>query len=134
MVEHCKEEKPLEACGILSGAGNRVSRGYPMSNVQRSPVRYLMDPEEQYRVMGEIWAAKEELVAIYHSHPTARAYPSNTDISLAYYPEAFYVIVSLRNTRPEVRAFRIVDGQVSEASITVLDDATGDWRDLRVHP
>lgn len=133
MVEHCKEEKPLEACGILCGERNRVAGGYPMSNVQRSPVRYLMDPEEQYRVMGEIWAAKEELVAIYHSHPTARAYPSTTDVNLAYYPEAFYLIVSLKDSRPEVRAFRIIDAHVKEVTITLVD-GPGEWRDLRLHP
>lgn len=55
-------------------------------------------------------ARGEELVAIYHSHPASQPYPSPTDRAEAHYPDAFYVLVSLRADEPELRAFRILDG------------------------
>jgi len=117
--DHCRREAPLEACGIISGRGARALHVYPMTNAARSETRYLMVPDEQFRVMEEVWARGEELVAIYHSHPISEAYPSATDVALAYYPEAVYLILSLY---PEVklRGFHIRDGVISEVRITII--------------
>jgi proteasome lid subunit RPN8/RPN11 len=60
-----------------------------------------------------------ELGAIYHSHTRSEPYPSQTDINLAVYPEALYVIVGLAGDDPDVRAFEIRDGQVSDAELDV---------------
>jgi [CysO sulfur-carrier protein]-S-L-cysteine hydrolase len=65
-----------------------------------------------------------QLIAIYHSHPANEAYPSRTDVSLAYYPDAVYIIVSLAGEDPPpVRAFRIVDGNIREIGL-VIDQET----------
>ena len=45
--------------------------------------------------------------------------PSQTDINLAFYPEAVYIIVGLAGEEPDVRAFRIVDGEVSQTELEV---------------
>jgi len=91
-----------------------------MTNAERSPVLYRIDPREQLRVFNEMDETGLELVAIYHSHTRSPAYPSNTDVSLAYYPEAAYLIVSLADAdKPELRAFRIVDGKVSETELEI---------------
>jgi proteasome lid subunit RPN8/RPN11 len=51
-----------------------------------------------------------ELLAIYHSHPQGPEGPSETDIAMATYPEATYIIISLANrARPRVRAFRMAE-------------------------
>jgi proteasome lid subunit RPN8/RPN11 len=63
--------------------------------------------------------AGEELVAIYHSHTQSPAYPSQTDINLASYPDAIYLIVSLAEGEEPLRGFNIVDGQVTEAELTI---------------
>jgi proteasome lid subunit RPN8/RPN11 len=64
-----------------------------------------------------------DLAAIYHSHTRTRAYPSQTDVSLAFYPEARYIIVSLADrSSPDVRAFTINDGAVQEEPLKVVDD------------
>lgn len=120
ILEHCRREAPLEACGILSGREGVVSRVYPMTNVEQSPYRYLMAPEEQFRVMGEVWSRGEELVGIYHSHPASEAYPSPRDVDMAYYPECFYVIVSLVG-EPVVKAFRIAGGRILATDICFED-------------
>jgi proteasome lid subunit RPN8/RPN11 len=75
---------------------------------------------EQYRIQSAIEDAGHELGAIYHSHTRTAPVPSQTDINLAFYPEALYVIVGVAHEEPDVRAFRIVDGEVSEAPLEVL--------------
>ena len=58
--------------------------------------------------------------AVYHSHTHSPAYPSETDVRLAGWPEAYYIIISLMSKEnPQVRAFRIVEGAISEEPIEV---------------
>lgn len=118
IVDQAKSEHPNEACGLLAGTDSRATRLFPMSNAERSPVIYRMEPAEQLRVFNEIDADGLDLVAIYHSHTRSPAYPSSTDVSLAYYPEAVYLIVSLADMdRPDLRGFRITDGKVTEIEL-----------------
>ena len=44
------------------------------------------------------------------------AVPSPTDIGVAQYPDALYILVSLSDD--DVRAWRIVDGAIHEVRIT----------------
>jgi len=90
-------------------------------NVAASPLRYEMDGMEQYKIQTAIEDAGLELGAIYHSHTRSAPEPSQTDINLAFYPEALYVIVGVADAQPDIRAWRIVDGQVSEATLEVED-------------
>lgn len=129
--EHCLEEKPLEACGILTGRQGRVLHAYATDNARRSPVFYEVDLEQQAWVLNAMEARREELVAIYHSHPTSAPEPSVNDIRLAiHYPEAIRVIVSL-NGPTEVRAFLIREGKVQPVELHSPADAGGEWHDLR---
>src|SRR5688500_10213715 len=82
-------------------------------NAAASPLRYEIDGMEQYKIQNAIEDAGLELGAIYHSHTRSDPLPSQTDINLAFYPEALYVIVGLKADQPDVRAWRIVDGQVT---------------------
>jgi proteasome lid subunit RPN8/RPN11 len=121
MIAHARAGLPNEVCGLLAGTAGRARRLYRTASAEPSPVRYVVEPREQLRILREIEGQGWELVGIYHSHTHSPAYPSRTDVELAYYPEAFYLIVSLMvDDAPEVRAFRILDGQVSEATLDVL--------------
>ena|SRR5438067_512004 len=120
IVTQALAEHPNEACGLLAGRDGAATRVFPMTNAERSPVIYRMEPAEQLRVFNQIDEAGLELVAIYHSHTRSPAYPSSTDVSLAYYPEAVYLIVSLRDQEnPDLRGFRIVDGKVQEVWLDI---------------
>ena len=44
MVAHCWAGLPLEACGLLAGTGDDVSRCYPTANVAASALVYTVDP------------------------------------------------------------------------------------------
>jgi [CysO sulfur-carrier protein]-S-L-cysteine hydrolase len=121
MVAHAREEAPNECCGMIAGADGRATRLYRARNAEASPLRYVIHPTDQLRIMTEIDAAGEELVAIYHSHTGSPARPSQTDINLAEnWPDPLYVIVSLEAPdEPEVRAFEIRDGAVTEVELMV---------------
>lgn len=121
MVAHCAQGYPNEACGILAGKGDAVSRIYAMVNTERSPVSYFMDPSEQFRVMKDMRERGLSMVAIFHSHPSSAAYPSSKDVSLAFYEDSVYVIVSLGETEPVVRGFSIREGTIREVAIEVKD-------------
>ncbi len=109
LLEHCRAALPEEACGLLSGAGNRVRRVWPATNADPDPrTGFRLAEAEQWHLFQAIAAAGDELVGIYHSHPTDVARPSRRDIEMAYYPQCAYVIVSFARRTPVVRAFRIV--------------------------
>lgn len=118
MRDHCVACFPNEACGILAGIENRVSRVYFVTNTEPSPVSYLMDPQEQVRLLREMRERRERMIAIFHSHPQSPAYPSARDVSLAFYDDVIYVIVGLMERRvSEIRAFTIVEGIVTEVDV-----------------
>ena len=122
MVAHALVEKPLEACGLIGGRGERAARFHPTRNALASPTRYDIEPSDLLRATMAIEAEGLELWGIFHSHPATQAYPSATDIRLAYYPQAYYLICSLAvPTAPVLRAFRIVDGAVTEVPITTTE-------------
>jgi proteasome lid subunit RPN8/RPN11 len=119
MVAHARADAPDECCGMIASRDGEAIRVYPAENAAHSPLRYEIDGAEQYRIQMAIDDADLDLGAIYHSHTRSAPFPSQTDINLAFYPEALYVIVGLAGDEPEVRAFRIRDGQVTEAELTV---------------
>lgn len=134
MLEHCMDERPNEACGILTGRAGRVLHAYATASSKRSPVFFEVDTEHQHHVLEETERFQDELLAIYHSHPTAPAVPSLNDIQQAvHWPEAIRMIISLSG-RTEVRAYRISHGQVREVQVLQLADQTGEWVDLRGLP
>ncbi len=119
MIEHARAEAPNECCGLLASRDGEVVRVYRARNAAASPLRYEIDGADQYRIQTDIDAADLELGAIYHSHTRSDPYPSQTDINLAFYPDALYVIIGLAKGDPEVRAYAIRDGRVSEAELVV---------------
>jgi [CysO sulfur-carrier protein]-S-L-cysteine hydrolase len=107
MVEHAMKESPLECCGILGGRDHAVKRAFKLQNLDQSSVRYAMAPQEQLKVFEEIEKNAMEIVAIYHSHPHTIPFPSETDVTLAFYPEISSIIISLKEKDAVVKAFRI---------------------------
>jgi proteasome lid subunit RPN8/RPN11 len=120
MVAQAQAEAPNECCGMIATQDGVAIAVHPAVNKAASPLRYEIDGLEQYRIQMEIEDAGLDLGAIYHSHTRSAPYPSQTDINLAFYPDALYVIVGLHGHDPEVRAYTIRDGQVAEAEIDVV--------------
>jgi [CysO sulfur-carrier protein]-S-L-cysteine hydrolase len=114
IVAHARAGLPNEACGILAGAGDRVERFFPAQPDEPSPYYYRIESRDQIRIMNEIDDAGLDLIGIYHSHTSSRAYPSRTDAEQAFWPDAVYVIVSLAGGDVDVRGFRIRDMDIAE--------------------
>lgn len=124
VVAWCLEGRPNEACGLLAGpglaaAGVSPTRFLPLTNAAASPYRYLIDPQEQLRAVLAIDDADEEVWGIVHSHVASPAVPSDTDVGLAGWPDALYLICSLAAHPPEVRAWSIREGVVAEVRLVV---------------
>lgn len=119
LVAHARADAPNECCGMIASSSGVATRVYRAQNAAASPLRYEMDGLEQYRIQSEIEQHGWDLGAIYHSHTRSAPYPSQTDINLAFYPDALYVIVGVAEPEAQVRAYQIVDGAVQEAELSV---------------
>ena len=119
LIDHAQTEAPNECCGMIAAQDGEAVRVIRARNAAASPLRYEIDGAEQLAIYNEIEDAGLDLGAIYHSHTRTEPYPSQTDISLAFYPESLYVIIGVAGPEPEVRAFTIRDGQVGEAELQV---------------
>jgi len=129
IVAQARAEYPNEACGLVIGdgpaaAGGQAVRYEAVRNKAASPYRYEIDPADLYRLTIATDDADEAFWAIVHSHTHTPAVPSPTDIALAFYPDALYVLVSLGEDEtdpatgePGVRAWRIVDGRIHEVAL-----------------
>ena len=122
IITHLQSCYPLEGCGLVAGnEAGEITAVYPIENSLQSPTAYEMAPRQQIEAMLDMEAQGWQMAAIYHSHPQGPERPSATDIALAFYPEASYIIVSLKNrTEPVIRAFTIEAGNVSERIITLV--------------
>ncbi len=118
IVAHARAEAPRECCGVIAGQEGRPVQLYRLTNVEPGTDLYRIDDTELYHVYRELHERGDVILAIYHSHPVSPAYPSRTDVALAFWSEAFYLICSLAEPgSPDIRAFRIVDERISEAEI-----------------
>ncbi len=115
LLDHARVEAPRECCGMIGGLNARSQTVYPLRNVAATPlVTYEASPEDLFAAQRSMRARGEQLLAIYHSHPrSADPKPSATDVRLAYYPSAVYLIVGLGGEQPELGAFRISESEAS---------------------
>ncbi|MDO9270504.1 MAG: M67 family metallopeptidase [Methylobacter sp.] len=114
----------LEICGLIGSKNGLPSSCYPIKNTAEQPQqRFQLDPGQQISAMTKMRDLGEELFAIYHSHPTTPATPSVTDLKLASYPEALYLIISL-NTKGilEMRGFKIAPKSAQEIALSLSED------------
>jgi [CysO sulfur-carrier protein]-S-L-cysteine hydrolase len=122
IVAHARDDDPNECCGMVAGRNGQATRVYRARNAEASPFRYVIHPQDQFRITMEIEDGGEEIAAIYHSHTKSPAEPSQTDINLAdSWPDPLYLICSLADPDdPDVRAWSITDGSVEEVELDVV--------------
>jgi proteasome lid subunit RPN8/RPN11 len=119
MIAHAQREAPNESCGMLATTDGRFTAFFPAENEFASPMRFRIAAQDQIRIYNEIDERGED-VAIFHSHPSTEAAPSQTDINLAAdWPGAIWVICSLAGEDPVLRAFGIDGPRVEEVELVV---------------
>jgi proteasome lid subunit RPN8/RPN11 len=122
MLAHCYDGLPLEACGLLGGVEADPARAevcYALDNVAASSRLYTVDPRQHLKADRDAEDRGLAIIGVFHSHTHTDAYPSATDIAQAPDPGWHYVLVSLRDTAPAVRSYRIVDGAVEEERVAL---------------
>jgi proteasome lid subunit RPN8/RPN11 len=121
IIAHAKADLPNEACGYLAGNDNTITLSYQLTNIDHSPEHFSFDPAEQFKTVKDVRNKGLQIIANYHSHPETPARPSQEDIRLAYDPAIFYFIISLAQNEPVVKAFRIVNGAVTNEELTITN-------------
>jgi proteasome lid subunit RPN8/RPN11 len=137
-------EAPLECCGLLLGrftGGEEVAiedpdgggEGFtiplpdvltveeaaPARNASSQPTRYLIEPEDHFRILRDARRRGIDIVGAYHSHAITPPVPSETDVAEAH-PHFLYVIASPdwdTGKRCDIRAWWLVDGNFQEVTI-----------------
>jgi proteasome lid subunit RPN8/RPN11 len=119
MVAHAREDLPNECCGMIGGRDGQATEVIRVANAAATPLRYEMDPQQQYNALKAIEDRGGELLGIYHSHTKSPAYPSQTDVNQAVaWPEQVYVIVSLADEdAPDVKAYLLRDLKIADVEI-----------------
>ncbi len=121
MLEHCRKEYPNEACGYLAGKKDQITRIFVIGNDAASPTWYEMNAADQIRAQKQIRQEGLEHLGVYHSHVATEAVPSPRDIERATAVQDFfdgrYLLVTLKDSRPRARVFRILDGNVTEEEL-----------------
>jgi proteasome lid subunit RPN8/RPN11 len=121
IIAHAREDAPNECCGIIAGNNGDATKLYRAINAEASPFRYSVDPKDLLRIYRDIESNDWDVLGIYHSHTHTEAYPSPTDVRLAAWPDAHYILVSLEDeASPVVRSFRILDGEIEEEELEVV--------------
>lgn len=121
MVAQARAAVPIESCGILAGNDNRIERLYEMTNIDKSPIHFTMDPTEQFAVVKSMRTAGLKMLAIYHSHPLTPARLSEEDKRLALTPDVAYLVLSLKDAEyPSAKVFVVDRAQTSEVPLTIV--------------
>ena len=114
LVAHAEREAPNEACGLVLLKDGRAERYEPGRNAAASPYRFELEFDDP-----EIWYVEDEgyELAVFHSHLSAPARPSRTDVeNIGLWEGKPYLVYSLRHD--DLAAFRIEDGQIEQLDLT----------------
>ena len=132
MIDHLLRSRPNEGCGLIAFDGSRPIKLFAGTNVHPQPEsHYRMDDNEVLAAVNEMDRQGWWLGAIFHSHPNSIPTPSPTDVKEANWPDALMIIVSLRGSSPQVRAYRLIDGEPREVQLEVLPERVSWIHSLR---
>jgi proteasome lid subunit RPN8/RPN11 len=129
VIAHARAEAPNECCGMIAARDGEAVAVHRATNTAASPLRYIMDPGEQYRIQDAIESGGLELGAIYHSHTRSDPIPSQTDINLATlpgtdlpsFPGTLYVIVGVKGDADDVRVWEIANGGYEQRELEIVE-------------
>jgi [CysO sulfur-carrier protein]-S-L-cysteine hydrolase len=114
LAAHAQAEAPNEACGLVLLRGGVAERYVPGRNAAASPYRFELEFDDP-----EIWFAEDDgyELAVFHSHLSAPARPSRTDVeNIGLWEGKPYLVYSLQ--RDDLAAFRIEGGQIEQLELT----------------
>jgi len=113
LVEHSQREAPNEACGLVLLRDGHAERYEAGRNAAASPYRFELEFDDP-----DIWYAEDDgyELAVFHSHVSAPARPSRTDVeNIGLWAGKPYLVYSLQHD--DLAAFRIEDGRIESLPI-----------------
>jgi len=123
IVSHAKSSLPNEACGLIAGVTNddvkTVGKVYLLSNPDNSPEHFSINPKEQLTAIKDMRANGFTPLGNFHSHPSTPARPSEEDIKMFYDSTASYLILSLADKDPVLKAFGVNNGEVTQQTLII---------------
>jgi proteasome lid subunit RPN8/RPN11 len=122
-----------EELGLVGGEGGggfsiplpdvlTIEDAVPTRNASKQPTRYLVEPEDHFRILRDARRRGLEIVGAFHSHAITPPVPSETDLAEAH-PHFLYVIASPDWDTGEgcdIRAWWLVDGNFQEVTIVTV--------------
>jgi [CysO sulfur-carrier protein]-S-L-cysteine hydrolase len=121
LAAHARDAAPLECCGLLAGSGEVIDEFVRTRNIRASEVAYEIDPRDHITARKSLRGRGRSVLGAYHSHPRGPAVPSATDTAEAHYDGEFlYVIVSLEESLPDIRAYRVERGTLIETNFETV--------------
>ncbi|MDH5718016.1 MAG: M67 family metallopeptidase [Spirochaetia bacterium] len=120
LFKQAEEGLPNEVCGYLAGKDNQILEHYELTNLDKSPEHFSMDPKEQFNAVKDAREKGYKIISCYHSHPETPARPSAEDIKLAYDPNMIYIIISLAGGSKEIKGYEIKENNVKEIKLEVV--------------
>ena len=114
LAAHSQLEAPNEACGLVLLKNGEAERYAAGRNAAASPYRFELEFDDP-----NIWYAEDDgyELAVFHSHVSAPARPSRTDVeNIGLWAGKPYLVYSLQHD--DLAAFRIEDGQIESVALT----------------
>ncbi|MGL6074732.1 MAG: M67 family metallopeptidase [Fimbriiglobus sp.] len=108
---------PLECCGLLAGQAGHIEAIYPIPNELGSPVAFRTEPWAMLQAQRKMRTAGQELLAIYHSHPTSPPIPSRLDLAENPHVDAVLCVIIHQTT---LRAWRLYPDHAEEVPLEIL--------------
>jgi proteasome lid subunit RPN8/RPN11 len=125
MLQHAQSELPNECCGILAGVREgdalRVLAWYPLVNEAASPVEYRSDARSMFEATKHMRHHGNDIVAVYHSHPTSAPIPSRTDLERLYSEDVVHFIIGLADPEPRLRGWWLTSSAYDEAAWRIVE-------------
>ncbi|WP_246096902.1 Mov34/MPN/PAD-1 family protein [Psychrobacillus soli] len=108
VIDHARNQLPYESCGLLAGTDGKVNSFWVLENELKSDRRFFVSKTEVAKTLEQIAERKENVIAIYHSHPTTAAIPSSYD--MINHPDSTIkmLIVSFKSEPPEAKCYHIL--------------------------
>ena len=119
LLAHAREDAPNECCGLIGGNDGVAKTVYPRAQRRGQPAPIQPrspGPVPDHDPDGREGGGARGHLPLPHGEP---GLPSQTDINLAAYPDALYLIVSLAEGEEPLRGYRIEDGKVDEVELQV---------------
>ncbi|MFG6149842.1 Mov34/MPN/PAD-1 family protein [Halobacillus sp. B23F22_1] len=119
LIDHGKKNLPYEVCGMLSGVNLTVQHVWPLKNEVKSQSRFFVSQTAVEETLKKVKEKSEEVLAIYHSHPTTSPSPSSSDIIEHADTNILMVIISFKMPIPVIKCFKILDSTYVSYPLTV---------------